>query len=370
MRILKYLFLLLLLSLVALSIFVATQKGVFTVERSKIIKSPKSAIYNYVNDTKNWKEWNSLAVEDSLIKINPSQKTLGIGSSLSWEGKEGIGDLQTINLKENDSISQKINFDGNSANLSMSFKDTLGGTKVSWKAKGEMGFIFKVLTSFNGGASKVFGLMFEKSLDNLGKKLDYEINTYAVKVDGLVHKPQTFYLSQTFNSDFSKVNKNSGIVFSKITDFCKKNNITVSGKPFIIYHIYDTIKQVTKLSFCIPIRDSIYISEGSDILSKTLPSYQAVKTTLTGDYSHNKKALVKAKEYFNAKHFIPDAAFSHLEIYTIGKKEIKNPSKWTTEIYYPIQQKVVEKPVVPTPVTPGVPVPKAKTEKEIPPSGF
>ena len=369
MRILKYLFLLLLLSLVALSIFIATQKGVFTIERSKVINSPKSAIYNYVNDTKNWADWNSLAIEDSLIKINPSQKSIGIGSSLSWEGKEGNGNLQTINLKENDSISQKINFNDNSANVCMSFKDTLGGTKVTWKAKGEMGFMFKVMTAFNGGAGKVFGILFEKSLDNLDKKLDYEINTHTVKVDGVVRKPQSFYLAQTFNSDFSKVNKNSGIVFSKITDFCKKNNIVVSGKPFVIYHIYDTIKQVTKLSFCIPIRDSIFISEGSDILSKTLTSYQAVKTTLTGDYLHNKKALVKAKEYFNAKHFIPDTTFSHLEIYTIGKNEIKNPSKWTTEIYYPIQQKVVVKPVTIVPATAKAPVPKPKTEEKAP-TGF
>lgn len=369
MRILKYLFLLLLLSLVALSIFVATQKGVFTIERSKIINSPKSSIYSYVNDTKNWREWNSLAVEDSLIKITASQNTIGIGSSLVWSGKEGNGDLQTINLKENDSIIQKMNFNGNSANVSIHFKDTLGKTKVSWKAKGEMGFLFKVLTVFNGGAGKMFGLLFEKSLDNLDKKLDYEINTYTVKVDGLVRQPQTFYLAQTFNSDFSKVNKNSEIVFSKLTNFCQKNNITISGKPFIIYHIYDTIKEVTKLSICIPIKDSIHISEGSDISSKTLPGYQAVKTTLTGDYSHNKKALLKGKQYFNAKHFIPDAAFSHLEVYMIGRNEIKNPSKWTTEIYYPIRQKAAVKPIVIAPAAPRIVVPRPKTEKEIP-TGF
>ncbi|MES2574851.1 MAG: SRPBCC family protein [Bacteroidota bacterium] len=370
MRILKYLFLLLLLSLVALSIFVATQKGEFTVERSKVINSPKSSIYTYVNDSKNWQEWNSLAVEDSLIKINTSKNTIGVGSTLSWEGKDGNGNLQTINLKENDSISQKINFNGNSANIAMSFKDTLGGTKVSWKAKGEMGFMFKVLTAFNGGAGKVFGLLFEKSLDNLDKKLDYEINTYTIKVDGLIRKPQIFYLAQTFSSEFSKVNKNSGIVISKITGFCKKNDITVSGKPFIIYHTYDTIKEVTRLSICVPIKDSIHISEGSDILSRTLQSYQAVKTTLTGDYSHNKKALVKTSQYFNAKHLIPDAAISHIEIYTIGKNEVKNPSKWITEIYYPIQQKAVAKPAVFIPVKPivkpAVITPKAKTEKEIP----
>jgi effector-binding domain-containing protein len=366
MRIIKYLFLLLLLSFVALSIFIATQKGSFTVERSKIINSPKSSVYNYVNDYKNWGDWNSLAVEDSLIKITPSQNSVGKGSSCSWEGKEGDGDLQTINAKESDSIVQTMNFKGNSANISMSFKDTIGGTKVSWKAKGKMGFLFKVLTAFNGGAEKIFGSMFEKSLSILDKKLDYEINTYSVKVNGIVNAPEVFYLAQTFTCEFSKVGKNSGIVFSKITNFCKKNNITISGKPFIIYHTYDTTNELTKLSICIPIKDPIFLMEGSDISSKTLPAFQAVKTTLTGDYSHTTKALDKTQEYFRANYLSADAVFSHIEIYTIGKNEINNPSKWITEIYSPIRQKAVAKPTVITPPTTTEVVPKAKEEKEIP----
>jgi hypothetical protein len=366
MRILKYLFLLLLLSLVALSIFVATQKGVFTVERSKIINSPRSSVFNYVNDANNWKEWNSLAVEDSLIKITPSQNSIGKGSSFSWDGKQGNGDLQTISAKENDSIVQKMNFNGNFANVVMRFKDTLGGTKISWKAKGEMGFIFKVLTAFNGGAKGIIGSIFEKSLNNLDKKLDYEINTYSVKVDGLINKPEVFYLAMTFTSEFSKVGKNSGIVFSKITKFCNKNNITISGKPFIIYHTYDTGSELTKLSICIPIKDPIFLIEGSDLSSDKLPAFQAVKTTLTGDYSHNNKALKKTEDYLRVNHLDPDSTFSHLEIYTIGKSDINNPSKWITEIYYPIKQKVVAKPTAAVTQTTEEINPKSKIEKEIP----
>jgi effector-binding domain-containing protein len=367
MRIIKYLFLLLLLSLVALSIFIATQKGEFTVERSKIINSPKSMVYNYVNDANNWKEWNALAVEDSLIKITPTQISTGKGSFFSWQGNEGDGDLLTINTKENDSIIQKMNFNGNAADITLSFKDTLGKTKVVWKAKGKMGFLFKIMTSFNGGAGKIFGTLFEKSLVNLDKKLDYELNTYSVKVDGLVNKTQTFYLGQTFTSEFSKVSKNAGIVFGKITDFCKKNKIAISGKPFIIYHTYDTAKELTRLSICIPIKDTIFIAEGSDISSKTLKPFEAVKTTLTGDYSHTQKALDKTVDYLHSKYLTADTAFSRLEIYTIGKDEINNPSKWITEIYYPIKQKAVAKPAAAViPATTEDVVPKAKSEKEIP----
>ena len=368
MRILKYLFLLLLLSLVALSIFVATQKGEFTVEKSKIINSPKSAVFNYVNDAKNFKNWNSLAVEDSLINLTLSEITIGKGSFITWDGKEGNGDLQTINVKENDSIIQMMNINGNAAEVSMRFKDTVGGTKISWTAKGKMGFIYKVLTTFNGGAGRIIGSVFEKSLNNLVKKLDDEINKYTVNVEGLVNFPETFYLARTFTSEFSKVGKNSGIVFSNITDFCKKNNIAMSGKPFIIYHDYDKIREITKLSVCIPIQKPIFIIEGSDISSKTLAPFQAVKTILTGDYSHNKKAVDKTQEYLRLKYLTADPTFSHLEIYAIGKNEINNPSKWSTEFYYPIKQKTVAKPaaVIRQVQTTEEIVPQRKIEKEIP----
>ena len=208
--------------------------------------------------------------------------------------------------------------------------------------------------------------MIEKSLVNLDKKLDYEINTYSVKVNGSTNYAETFYLAQTFTSEFSKVGKNSGIVFSKITNFCQENNIAISGKPFVIYYTYDTTNELTKLSICIPIKDPIFISEGSDISSDTLKPFQAIKSTLTGDYSHTKKALDKTVAYFRSKYITPDTIFSHIEVFAIGKKEINNPSKWTTEIYYPIKQRVVAKPTEIIPKTTEKIVPKPPVEKEIP----
>ncbi|TRX16222.1 SRPBCC family protein [Flavobacterium franklandianum] len=366
MRIIKYLFLLLLLSLVALSIFIATQKGVFTVERSMIINSQRSLVFNYANDLKNWKDWNSLAVEDSLMNITYSNNTIGKGGFCSWDGKEGSGELKTINTKENDSILQTMSFNGNSADVSMSFKDTLGKTKITWKAKGRMSFLFKVKTIFDGGANKIFGRIFEKSLNHLDKRLDYEINTYNVTVNGVVKKLEAFYLAQTFTSEFSKVAKNSAIVFSKITTFCNNNDITIKGKPFAIYHTYDTTNKLTKISICIPIKNPIFITEGSEISSDTLRSFEAVKTTLTGHYSHTSKAINKTLEYLKTNNLRTDPTFSHLEIYTIGKNEINTPSKWKTEIYYPTIPKPVYKPAVAIPTTTEEMVPKAQEEKEIP----
>lgn len=366
MRILKYLFLLLLLSLVALSIFVATQKGEFTVEKSRVINSPKPAVFSYVNETKNWEDWNSWAVDDSLINITRSKNTIGIGSLCSWEGKEGSGDLKTLYIKENDSIFQKMNFNGNSSDVSMSFKDTLRGTKVTWKATGKMGFISKIMIVFNGGAEKSIGSMFEKSLINLDRKLDYEINTYSIKVNGLSNKLENFYLEQTFTSEISKIPKNSEIVVSKITNFCKQNNLTINGKPFIIYNMYDSDNELARISICIPIKEEIFIVEGSDIMSKKIKAFQAVKTTLTGDYVHLEAALNKTREFIKANYLTKDFSFSHIQVLVISKKEEKSPSKWITEIYIPVKPKGAAKPSTVIPEVIKDSTPDTKSEKEIP----
>lgn len=366
MRILKYLFLLLLLSLVALSIFVATQKGEFNVERSRVINSPKSAVFNYVNETKNWGDWNSWAVEDSLIEVTHSKNTLGKGSLCSWEGKASSGNLKTLYIKVNDSIFQTMNFNGNSSEVFMSFKDTLKGTKVTWKAMGKMSFMYKILNTFNGGAQKVIGLMFEKSLTNLDRKLDYEINTYSIKVNGLSNKLENFYLEQTFTSEISKIPKNSEIVISKITKFCKQNTITISGKPFIIYNTYDSENELATISICIPIKEDIFIVEGSDIMSKKLKGFQAVKTTMTGDYVHSKAALDKTKEYIKANNLTKDFAFSHVEVFVVGKKEEKSPSKWITEIYIPVKPKGTAKTSTALPEISNDNTSETKSQKEIP----
>ena len=341
MKILKYLFLLVLLSLVALSIFVATQKGDYTVERSKVINSPKAAVYNYVNDYKNWANFGSWIAQDLEMKINYPQNTVGKGASYSWQGKEGNGNMKTIFVKENDSITQKMNYQGTASNVFWSFKDTLGGTKVTWKTTGKMSFLFKIYTAFNGGVDKVIGGMYEKSLANLNKTLDYEINTYSIKVDGLVKMPETFYLHQTFTSEISKVIKNFRILTPKIITFCKKNNLPLAGKPFVIYHTYDLVNGLTKISICVPIKNQIYTSAGSDLLTGKLEAYEALKTTLTGDYSHLTKTLDKGKAYSNAKQIVADPSLSHIEVYITSKTEKESPSKWVTEIYYPIKPKLV-----------------------------
>ncbi|SFC94755.1 SRPBCC family protein [Flavobacterium phragmitis] len=349
MKILKYLFLFALLSLVALTVFVATQKGIFDVERSKVINSPRATVYSYLNDFRNYEDFESWSVEDPSIKMTFPNKTSGNGASFYWDGADGKGNAITLKTKEGESIEQKMQYDGTEADVSWTLKDTLNGkTKVTWKAKGTMSFLFKIYTALHGGSNKVIGTIYEKSLANIDKNLDYETKTYAIKVDGLVKKTEIPYIRQTFTSEIEKVSKNARIVIPKLIHFSETNGLSASGKPFIIYHTYDTKTGLAKISICLPINKEISISSGSDILSGKLNGFDAVKTTLTGDYSHRNEAIAKTTAFINNGKITPQLSWSHLEVLTLSRLDVKGSSKLETEIYFPIIPKV--EPVVAQPV--------------------
>jgi effector-binding domain-containing protein len=365
MKILKYLFLLLLLSLVALTVFVATQKGIFSVERSKVINSPKATVYNYINDFRNYEDFESWTAEDPSIKMTFPSKTVGNGASYYWAGEDGKGNAITLKTKDGESIDQKMKYNGTEADINWTFKDTLAGkTKVTWKASGTMSFLFKVYTALNGGSDKVIGTIYEKSLANIDKSLDYETKTFSVDVNGVVKKIETPYIKQTFTSEISKVNKNARVVIPKLIEFSRNNGLSTNGKPFIIYHTYDTATGLAKISICLPTNKEIMTTSGSDISGGTLNGFEAVKTTLKGDYTHLNQAIAKSNAFVNKEKITLDLNWSHLEILTISKLDVKSPSKLMTEIYYPIKPKPI--PVVKAPVYRSETEPSAAKPAETP----
>ena len=216
----------------ALTIYIATQKGNFTVKSSKVINSPKATVFTYVNDYKNWQKFSSWIASDKNMKLSYSPTTTGNGSSLTWEGSNDIGNIQTLYTKGNDSIVQKMEFNGTSSDVFWSFKDTVGGTKVTWKSVGKMDFMLKVNSFFNGGTQNTLSKVYDKCLANLDKTLDFENTTFSVKINGIVKKLETFYLRQSFTSKISDITRNANVVFPKIITFCKQNNITLERKTF------------------------------------------------------------------------------------------------------------------------------------------
>jgi len=366
MRILKYIFLLILLAFVGITVYVATQKGTFEASKSNIIKTPKSIVFDYVNDFKNWETFGSWMQKGSAIKLRYPDKTIGFGAKCYFDNGSDNGDIKTVFVKENESIIQKANFNGTTLEISWTFKDTVGGTKVRVHAKGKMDLVTKISTFFQGGITSIIDDIFEKSLRNLDKTLKFEMKTYSIKVNGIVQRGSGFCLKQTVTCRIKSVPKNIKIMMSKMVSFFKKNKLAMAGKPFVMYDRYDVTNDIATISVSIPVAEQVFVSPESDIIAGEIIAFTCLKTTLVGDYSHSKEAWTKAQNYITANGLKQNFSGSYTEVYVKTIDDIKQPSKWVTEIYIPVFPKVeVPKPatlsvtpkVVPVEVIPNIVAP-------------
>lgn len=350
MRIIKYIFLLFLLFTIAVVVFVATQKSEFKIEKTVVIAVPKQVVFNYLNDYRNWEDWGAWKSDDANMTFTYPEKTVGLGASYSWNGTIGEGTTTTTFVKENDSIAQKTVLSDNETLSFLSFKNTNKGTKVTWTAQGKVDFMTKVYATFSGGLDGLMGAMFEKSLNNLNKVITKEINSFDVKVNGIVQKSGGFYVKQSAVCKTSEFQNRLSIMLPKIIYFFKNNNLAMNGKPFVIYNYKSN--DTLKFSVCGPLKEEIFISEGSDISTGFLEPFPALKTTLIGDYSHKNSAKKKTQKYISDNNVALDPSTKEIEIYVKSASDTKHPSQWQTELLTPVKSQIVAPVAVIQPTTP------------------
>lgn len=349
MKIIKYIFLLLLLALVGFSVYIATQSGTYTIKRSVFIKVPKEVVFNYVNDYRNWDQWLDLDADPSEIKFSFPENTVGQGGSFSWNKGTEEGKIQSLHVKENDNISQKIVIGGEISRATMTLNDSIGGTKLSWTVKGNADFSTKIKAAFSGGVQELVATMFQNSLNSLRVIVTNEIKNYSIEVIGDVRIDSVYYVKQTATVKVRDLNSKITPMLQKMEKFFKNGNLQMNGKPFVIYESSDVANKTITFSVCGPLKEEIFVSEPSDVTIAKLQPFTALKTILKGDYSHRDEAVRKAMNYISEKSLNPNTALKYIDIYSINASDEKSPSKWVTEVLIPIQPKVVATPVYVTP---------------------
>ncbi len=341
MKIVKYLFLLILLFLITVSILVATKNGNYFVKRTKIINVPKTVVFNYISEFKNWEKFGPWKKQDPSIQFTFPEKTSGLNSYYNWTGKDGEGKIKTIFIAENDSINQNMTFNGSESKTSWTFKDTLKGTKVTWSNKGKLNFTEKLFVFALGGADKVMGKMFDEGLINLNKVLTTspEIDTYKIIVDGFVKLDTIYYIQKPLSCKVSDLPKKIKTELPIMSKFLYTTENDANGSPFIVYHPKDSLSENIIFSIAIPTKEKIYTSEGSDIVTGQIDDYQAVRAKLFGNYTHKKEAYKQLYEYMTKNKLEKTPRNKIIEIITKNIVNDKTVSNWITEICIPVRPK-------------------------------
>ena len=147
-------------------------------ERSVVINAEPAAIYQQVNNYKNFNSWSPWAALDPNTKYVYEGPDAGSGAKMSWvsENKNvGTGSQWIIESEENKRVKGGMNFGDFEGNYTyeVALEPTEGGTKVTWHYDSDVS-----KASMSGAAAgKFFGLFmdgmlgpsYEQGLANLKK---------------------------------------------------------------------------------------------------------------------------------------------------------------------------------------------------------
>ncbi len=339
MKSLKYILFVLLIVIIGSCIYVAVQPNAYDITRTRTIKAPAAVIFSNVNDFKNWEAWSPWVEQDPGIQITYPEQTSGVGGSYSWVGEDGAGNMKTLAVSPNDSISQEMQFeDFPPSNVYWKFEKEENGTNVTWGMKSEsMPFMLKFYAVISGGMDKMVGPNFERGLEKLDSIVVSSMEAYHVEINGATEYGGGFYLYKTTNATSSNISQVMGQQYGSISMFMGQNNIAFYGMPFTIYHDMNMENGTVIMSNGIPVKEKIVITGDSDILCDYMPKMKVLKTTLKGNYTNLSKAWEITMKHL-AENDIEQSEQKPFEIYTNDPGNYPNPADWITEIYIPIKE--------------------------------
>ncbi|WP_179315653.1 SRPBCC family protein [Winogradskyella undariae] len=339
MKALKNILLLVLILVIGLSIYIAVQPNSFEVTRTRTIKAPQSVVYDNVIDFKNWESWSPWTEAKPEIKITLSDKTEGIGGSYSWNDNGELGNMTTTATIPKTSITQEVQFgDFPKSEVDWTFdSNNDGSTDVTWSITGKnLPFAFKMYAAFSGGMEKQIGPDYERGLEKLDSIVQAEMKVYSINIEGVTQHSGGYYLYNTASCKFNDFKENMKTSLGQVGSYAITHNITMAGKPFVLYHKWDEENDAVIFSAAIPTNSRI-ISDEPHILTGQLESFRTVKTVLNGDYINLKEAWDKTMDYiaFNNLEMIENGPM--IETYLTDPKNQPNPAKWITEIYIAVK---------------------------------
>ncbi len=109
----------------------------FGMQRQIVINAPLNAVFEEVNDFRNWEKWSPFAAADPSMKVTYGNKTSGSGANYTWQGEvSGTGEQHILASVTNERIETKIAFtDQGSESIGYgywTFKEVPEGVEVTW----------------------------------------------------------------------------------------------------------------------------------------------------------------------------------------------------------------------------------------------
>ncbi|MFV8226743.1 SRPBCC family protein [Christiangramia aquimixticola] len=343
MKIIKYLFFLLLIFLIGASVYIATKDGSYQIEQKQMMAAPQEVVYDYVNDFTNWKDWEPWSQGADDVIVNYLEKTSGEGAGYSWKSEElGEGEIITLEANPHSDLKQKITFitpfGSSSSSIYWEFEKVKDSTLVTWGMQGKQSFMEKAAFIFQKESlSEMMLPMYRKGLDSLEEELRKKMESYTINVDGITQHGGGYYMYITTASNIQQISSKKEKMFSEVSTFMSTNNIEKVGKPFVLYNDWNESRGTAIYSAAFFTPSEVITTNESAVLNGFMPNQKTLKTTLNGKYENLKEAWDKAYNYIEQNGLAINQDAESFEVYVVGPNDNANPAEWITQIYIPLK---------------------------------
>ncbi|WP_405205590.1 GyrI-like domain-containing protein [Aquimarina sp. LLG6339-5] len=345
MKIIKYLFFLLLILIIGGGAYVAMIDGKFQLEESRVIDAPDELLFNTVNEYKTWKKWNPWMDNSDDLILGYGNQTSGNGASYNWKSEtQEDGKMKTVKVAPFSSIEQKLSIvlpvvDEITNDVYWNFERLESNkTKVTWGIKGEQGFMEKLFwMTKDSTMSESLRPMYKEGLEKLDTYAKEKMKEYSINVDGVTEHPGGFYMYMATASSIAEIPQKTEQMIPSVVSYVQQNKLPQTGMPFTLYNEYNEAQGTAIYSTGVPVREEVITPADSNILCSSLPKQRVVKITLNGDYINLKEAWETGYKYIDQNGLEANPESSAFEVYRSNATLQPNPAAWITEIYIPIK---------------------------------
>lgn len=333
LNVLKWLGIVLLL-LIVISFFLPSKVHV---ERSAMINASPEAVFANINNLKAWNAWSPWFKRDPEMKNTYEGADAAIGQKSIWTSKHpkvGNGSMEITELKPNELLVTKLDFDGNGGGYGTFKLEKVGdSTKVTWSMDSDGEGVPLLMKP----ASKYFGLFMDGMLGPDFEEGLKGLKEIAESMPKAAAAPQYEVQEVDVEPQIVLTAPKENVAVEGISDYLAKNFDELRGEALVsnlkpgaasaIYHTWDG--KTTEIEAVLTVDKA----PKGKIAFRELPATKALKVDYYGAYAGSESAHMAIDVYSKEKNLKLGAPW---ESYITDPSTEPDTSKWLTQIYYPI----------------------------------
>ena len=321
-----------LLVLIALLIGVAyLLPETYHVERTALIKSDKTILFDMVCNFDNWELWTPWSYEDDTTAVDENIGNCEIGAVHRWDGEEmGKGEMKITKLVPLKYLEWELGFEGYSQKMTISMTFDKDGEYrvVKWAAKGDLGY---------NPLYRYYGLMIDSKL---GGDLELGLQQLKELCEQLPDYPGIKVVEVT---SMPAISVKDSVTVEGITPFMEtympqlfmyamRMEGQMTGHPYTMYYNWEPEGMIL-MEVGLPLVEPI---EGEGVIQATnTPGGKAVKALHFGRYEDVAPVYEALEQYIKVMKM--EIAGPPWEAYITDPSQEPDPQKWETLVYYPIK---------------------------------